>query len=52
MADIDYLSPAAKELVVPGQTPCDQAKALNQEGLSKDAVNAMANRLPEKDAVK
>jgi hypothetical protein len=49
MADVDYLSPAAQELVVPGQTPCDQANALNQEGLSKDAVkwaNASAKKVP------
>lgn len=46
------VSPAAKSVVVPGQTPCEQAKTLNQQGLSKDAVNTMANRLPEKDAVK
>lgn len=37
---------------MPGQTPCEQAKALNQQGLPKDAVNTMAYQLPEKDAVK
>lgn len=48
----EFLSSAAQGVVSPRQTPCEQAKALNQQGLSKDAVSTMANRLPEKDAVK
>jgi hypothetical protein len=48
----DYLSPAAKETVKPGMTPCQQAQALNQKELSSDAVKSMAHGLPERDSVK
>ena len=51
-AEPDYLSPAAREIVKPGQTPCEQAKALNSQHLSPDAVKSLANGLPERDAVK
>lgn len=46
-----YLSPAAKEIVKPGMTPCQQAQALNQKQLSTDAVKSMAHGLPEPKAV-
>ena len=47
----DYLSPAAKEVVKPGMTPCQQAQALNQKQLSADAVKSMAHGLPEQKSV-
>lgn len=50
-AKVSILSEPAQELIVPGQTPCQQAKALNQQQLSPDAVKAMANGLPERDSV-
>ena len=45
------LSPAAQAIVAPGQSPCQQAQALNQQGMSVDATKALANGLPERDAV-
>ena len=46
-----YLSPAAQSVVTPNQMPCQQAQALNQQGMSVDATKALANGLPERDAV-
>jgi hypothetical protein len=46
------ISPAAKEIVKPGMTPCQQAHALNEKHLSSDAVKSMAHGLPERDSVK
>ena len=51
-ANQEYLSPAAQAKVQPGQTPCQQSKALNKEGLSTDAVKSLAHGLPEKDSIK
>ncbi len=48
----DYLSPAAKGIVKPEMTPCQQAQALNQKELSSDAVKSLAHGLPERDSVK
>jgi hypothetical protein len=46
------LSPAAQKVVQPGQTPCEQAQALNKQQLSSDAVKSLAHGLPEHAAVK
>ena len=48
---VDYLSPAAKQIIKPGMTPCEKAQALNQQQLSSDAVKSMAHGLPEPKAV-
>lgn len=45
------LSPGAQKVVQPGQTPCQQAQALNKAQLSADAVKALAHGLPEHKAV-
>ncbi len=50
--DQSYLSPGAQNAVKPGMTPCDQAHALNDQGMSHDAVKSLAYQLPEHDSIK
>jgi hypothetical protein len=47
----NYLSPAARRVVQPGMTPCQQAQALNKQQLSTDAVKSLAHGLPEPKSV-
>ncbi len=47
----DPLSPAAREVIHPAMTPCQQAQALNQKHLSVDAVKALAYGMPDHKAV-
>ena len=47
----NHLSPAAQKVVQPGQTPCQQAQALNKQQLSSDAVKSLAHGLPEQKSV-
>jgi hypothetical protein len=46
------LSPGAQKVVQPGQTPCQQAQALNSKQMPVDAVKSLAHGLPEHSAVK
>ncbi|MCX8155646.1 MAG: hypothetical protein N3J91_04225 [Verrucomicrobiae bacterium] len=51
LPDWGYLSPTARKIAKLGRTPCEQARALNQQQLSYDAVKALAYGLPEQKAV-